>query len=779
VSGGWGGAGRYGAAAVVVEQRSSWITRRRRIFAELLTHHHHPENPPSSRATLARAPLDVDAMPRAREKAMGDASISLMDSVHDEVLALILAAVPAPDRLRCEEVCTRWRRILTTHDEFTRALIVPFDPQDDSPTVRTADGWSEIREDARDDALLAAVAKAGGRLRHLSLVGCASVTPDAVLAALRSNPEITRLSMHEGESEEYLLRLRPRDLDALAGAMHERATDGTTPRLEVSVEVAGNRELDALTRLLANAAESTSAPPPAPIVIHGVEVHIVALTLSLLFPDAVLVPHLGDDATDDDDDDAVARETNAATAKLLADAFRAVGPRGLTRVNFGDRSLTDPRWASATLRAMAVSCASLRELRVDGYAFRAESTCFAFHYALESTSSTLRRLSVRRAWCVAKHFAIPVNSVETVHLEMPTIYTLVSSAAASGARAISFAKAPDGGGRVSRSASAAGRPVWDALHSHDLRSGLDTVGAPGRSLTHLDVGFVEPKLDDLIEVVEGAGLARLAYLGVAGPVRDSEGEAAATIKEGANRLVAAVQAHAETLQYLEAGGLPQPVIAGLVRSVPKFDALHTLDLSGSPPRRKKDNDASFAALGEVLGDAACKLRRLVLVHCGVVAANLREIGKGAVRSKTLVAVDLSFNSNLGDDGGCKELARWIRKADRLSRLELEACGVGDAGAKILASAVAERSTFRRLDLAANLGIRKAGRAALAEASKGRPGIWCKETADDAPWSKGYGTDDDEAEDDDGDGGYFSEDDGFFAEHSGGVRAGSRWGQLTT
>ena len=196
--------------------------------------------PLKSRATLARAPLDVDAMPRAREKATTDASTSLMDLVHDEVLALILAAVPAPDRLRCEEVCKRWRRILTTHDEFTRALIVPFDPQDDSPTVQTADGWSEIREDARDDALLAAVAKAGGRLRHLSLVGCASVTPDAVLAALRSNPEMTRLSMHEGESEEYLLRLRPRDLHALAGAMRERATDGTTPRLEVSVEVAGN-----------------------------------------------------------------------------------------------------------------------------------------------------------------------------------------------------------------------------------------------------------------------------------------------------------------------------------------------------------------------------------------------------------------------------------------------------------------------------------------------------------------------------------------------------------
>ena len=34
----------------------------------------------------------------------------MVDSVDDEVLALIFRAVPAPDRLRCEEVCVRWRR---------------------------------------------------------------------------------------------------------------------------------------------------------------------------------------------------------------------------------------------------------------------------------------------------------------------------------------------------------------------------------------------------------------------------------------------------------------------------------------------------------------------------------------------------------------------------------------------------------------------------------------------------------------------------------------------
>ena len=714
-------------------------------------------------------------MPRARKKAVTDASTSLVESVHDEVLALILAFVPAPDRLRCEEVCKRWRRILTTHDEFTRALVVPFDPQDDSPTVRTADGWTEIREDARDDALLAAVAKSRGRLRHLSLVGCASVTPDAVLAALRSNPEVTRLCMHEGESEEYLLRLRPRDLDALAGAMRERATEEVTPRLEVSVEVAGNRELDALRRLLANASATASAPtaPLAPLVIHGVEIRVVALTFSLLFPDAVLVPHLDDDATDDDD--AIARETNAATAKLLADAFRILGPRGLTRVNFGDRSLTDPKWGSSTLHAMAESCASLRELRVDGDSLRAESTRLALNLALSSTSSTLRRLSVRRAWFVGGTLTIPKHSLEQVHLELPTDASLAESAASSGARCVSLARGPDGGGRVSRGSWAADRPIWSRTLSWTVGEGIHRNERGARRLTHFDVGFLDLSLEDMICLVNGARLARLTHLGVAS--RESiavlpDHEFAGRLDS--DRLVEAIRAHAETLQYLEAGGLPQKVIAGLVRSIPKFDALHTLDLSGTPPFRKKDNDASFAALGEILGDAACGLRRLVLVHCGVVASNLREIGKGAVRSKTLVAVDLSFNSNLGDDG-CNELARWIRKTDRLSRLELEACGVGDAGAKHLASAVADRPAFRRLDLASNLGIRKSGRAALAEASNGRPGIWSKETSDDAPWSRGYGTDDDQ--DDDGDG-YFSEDDGYFESHNVRCHAGSRWGELT-
>ena len=83
-----------------------------------------------------------------------------MDSVDDEVLALIFRAVPARDRLRCEEVCVRWRRVLTNHSEFTTRLVLPPDPLDDSLVVETTEGgWSPWREEARDDTLRVASAK--------------------------------------------------------------------------------------------------------------------------------------------------------------------------------------------------------------------------------------------------------------------------------------------------------------------------------------------------------------------------------------------------------------------------------------------------------------------------------------------------------------------------------------------------------------------------------------------------------------------------------------------
>ena len=107
----------------------------------------------------------------------------MVDSVDDEVLALIFRAVPAPDRLRCEEVCVRWRRVLTNHSEFKARLVLPPDPLDDSLVETTEEGWSPWREEARDDTLRAASAKAttsglGSRASagRCSRIGCLTTT---------------------------------------------------------------------------------------------------------------------------------------------------------------------------------------------------------------------------------------------------------------------------------------------------------------------------------------------------------------------------------------------------------------------------------------------------------------------------------------------------------------------------------------------------------------------------------------------------------------------------
>jgi hypothetical protein len=118
----------------------------------------------------------------------------MVDSVDDEVLALIFRAVPAPDRLRCEEVCVRWRRVLTNHSEFKARLVLPPDPLDDSLVETTEEGWSPWREEARDDTLRAASAKAKSELRHFDASGCADITKCAVIDVLRPTLDSLRSS---------------------------------------------------------------------------------------------------------------------------------------------------------------------------------------------------------------------------------------------------------------------------------------------------------------------------------------------------------------------------------------------------------------------------------------------------------------------------------------------------------------------------------------------------------------------------------------------------------
>ena len=97
---------------------------------------------------------------------------ALIEGLSDDVLALIFTAAAAPDRLRCEQVCRRWHRILH-QDDFVEHVILPHDTSDDSPSLETTpEGWSILREQFRDDSLIAASDKARGRLRTLDVSGC-------------------------------------------------------------------------------------------------------------------------------------------------------------------------------------------------------------------------------------------------------------------------------------------------------------------------------------------------------------------------------------------------------------------------------------------------------------------------------------------------------------------------------------------------------------------------------------------------------------------------------
>ena len=155
----------------------------------------------TSSSSRKRTSSAVDADRDARDEAP-----PLVDALDDEVLCIVFASLPHPDRLRCEGVCKRWRHIMHTRREFTDDLVLPEDPQDDSPStfegVRSSaqGGWAPWREDARDDALTAAArkSKARGGLRRMNVSGCAEVTHGAVIDVLRTNPRLTHLVMDEG-----------------------------------------------------------------------------------------------------------------------------------------------------------------------------------------------------------------------------------------------------------------------------------------------------------------------------------------------------------------------------------------------------------------------------------------------------------------------------------------------------------------------------------------------------------------------------------------------------
>ena len=734
-----------------------------------------------------------------------------MDSVDDEVLALIFRAVPARDRLRCEEVCVRWRRVLTNHSEFTTRLVLPPDPLDDSLVETTEGGWSPWREEARDDTLRVASAKAKGGLRHFDASGCADITKRAVIDVLKSNPRLTSLVMDEGEVETslYGLKLRPRHLVALAETMAARGRDGgSTPRIDISVEVTGNRELEELRKALEEGSSFGDS-----LQIGGVEVCVVSLTTSLLFVVDSALTH-GDSDIDED----VHRETNEKTTTDLVEVLRRIGGRGLRRLNFLERSLNDHCGVPKIFNAVGEDCRTLRELHLDSEAFTVErehwefleSTVDSFNGMIDAIGDTLCRLTlfrayrdggtsnVRAVWCKK----LP-EGLQKLHFEMPhhglRHDTLDALSRCPSTRVLSFANRPRLQTRsINRQLS---NSVMSKASASILADYLRT-----SSVTHLDLSNMLLDGDALGEIL-GAALPNqrddvwdgIKVLILSGNERGGS---------GGKDLPAVLEANASTMLHLDVGGLPDDQVAQAIDKLPLLTRLHTLDISGTQvnmfgisgvtPKRKKLKTSDEAAkndgedfppppqlqtigkkLAAALAAPSCRLKRLILESCSLTASDLREISPGVLKCPSLVFVDVSYNSAIGDEG-CVEVARWIQGNARakknggwLTRIHLEGCGIGDVGAKTLAEAVATSPKLRRLDLAQNLNIGRTGCAELAKAAKGRPGIWTKVTTDDNPWA---GTGD---TDDDSDGGetaeadeYFSEDDGYFSSHR--ARRPSPW-----
>ena len=189
-----------------------------------------------------------------------------------------------------------------------------------------------LREQVRDDSLIAASDKARGRLRTLDVSGCSEVSHNAVISVLRKNQKLAHVKMAERQADGHRLRIRPRQLVDVACALGKRA-NGTPATLEASVDVAGNRELEALRDVVVDAARSqrssasasTSGSAPRavnPLVVGGTRVVISSLTLSLLFLERVLLEanddafDAEDDADENDAEASVARETARVAAAL-------------------------------------------------------------------------------------------------------------------------------------------------------------------------------------------------------------------------------------------------------------------------------------------------------------------------------------------------------------------------------------------------------------------------------------------------------------------------------
>ena len=127
-----------------------------------------------------------------------------------------------------------------------------------------------------------------------------------------------------------------------------------------------------------------------------------------------------DDADENDAEASVARETARVAATHVCEIIRAVGPRGLSRVTFGERALVDGRGASRVLEALRENCgASLREIQVDGEALRQSKTRLDLTQTLRTIGRAggAARVTIKRAWLNGDRRGGHLSDADTSHVE--------------------------------------------------------------------------------------------------------------------------------------------------------------------------------------------------------------------------------------------------------------------------------------------------------------------------------------------------------------------------
>ena len=284
----------------------------------------------------------------------------------------------APDRLRCEQVCRRWRQILL-QDDFVEHLVLPHDHlrRLAKPRERRG-GWSMLREHVRDDSLSSRTSGQSPRKAAPSTSPVARRVTLAASSVLRKNQALAHVKMAERQADGHRLRIRPRQPVDVAcarktrerNACHsggERGRRGKHRELEalrdVVVDAAGSR------RSSASASTSGSAPRAANrLVVGGTRVVISSLTLSLLFLERVLL-EANDDAFDAEDD-ADENDAEASVARLLASPRRTSAKSSARSVRAGCRASLSAARARRRSRRVAPRSVARKLRRVASRGFK-------------------------------------------------------------------------------------------------------------------------------------------------------------------------------------------------------------------------------------------------------------------------------------------------------------------------------------------------------------------------------------------------------------------------